>query len=244
MSQDNKERQPRNVPSIISEGEALQLCQSGEWITDLRVGDRIHQKSEDILATFQDWPSSNQTHDFDALTEFFQLCPIILSESETVEAKHIIQRFDLTSMMELRVKAGVVFKLKSAALDLGINGLGLILAIFSTTTWPLYFPVWLGLSLTVLIRTLYKNLESIRDPDEKLAFEAIFRCQGRYCVVNYLALQHKEYDEAYGFVSPTVSDLSAEIKGQISDREIIKALASLESCGIVKQRNGRWSISF
>jgi len=244
MSQDNKEHQPRKVPSIISEGEAARLCQSGEWITDLHVCDRIQQKSEDILAAFPDWPSSNQTPTVDPLTELFQLCPIILSDSEAVEAKHIAQRFDVTSRMEIRVKPGVVFKVKSAVLDLGINGLALILAIFSTTTWPLYFPVWLGLSLTVLIRTLYKNLESIRDPDEKVVFEAIFRCQGRFCIVNYLALQNKEYDEAYGFVSPTVDDISAEIKGQLSHREITKALASLELRGIVKDRNGRWSISF
>lgn len=244
MGQDNKKRQLRKVPTVISEGKAVQLCQSGEWITDLKVSDRIQQKSKDILANFQDWSSSNQTASVYALTEFFQLCPIILSESEAVEANRIMPQFDPGYNLELRIKAGVVFKLKSAALDLGINSLGLILAIFSTTAWPLYFPVWLGLSLTVLIRTLYRNLESIRDPDEKVVFEAIFRCQGRFCIVNYVALKDKNYDEAYGFVLPTVSDLSAEIKGQISEKEIGKALASLESRGIVKERNSRWSISF
>ena len=244
MSQDKKEHQPRKVSSIISEEEATQLCQSGEWITDKQVRDRIEQKSKDILAAFPNWPSSNQTPDARLLTEFFQLCPIVLSDSEAVAAQHIAQRFDITSRMEIRIRPGVIFKAKSAALDLGINGLALILAIFSTTTWAPYFSVWLSLSFAVLIRTLYKNLESIRDPDEKAVFEAIFRSQARCCIVNYAALLNKQYDEAYGLVCPSVDDLSTEIKGQLSHRKITKALASLKLRGIVKDRNKRWSISF
>lgn len=244
MHEDSPKYQAKKVTPLISEDEAARLYQTGDWITDLAICDRVDQESKDILVRFPNWPSSSQTPDVKARVKFFQECPAILSESESIEAKYITQRFDHTPGMELRIKPGTVFKVKSAALDLGINGMGLILAIFSTTTWPLYFPVWLCLSLTVLIRTLYKHWESIRDPDERLVFEGIFRYQGRACVINHDALQNRKYDEAYGFIAPTAHDLSTEIGGQITYHAIIKALASLESRGIVKERYGRWSISF
>ena len=228
MSKSTRNSESERVFTVIIEEEAARLYATGNWISDIQVIDRIHQQSKNVV-------------DARALQEFFHASREILPE--IVESKYIKQTFD-SCQVELRIKAGIIFKVKSTALDLGINGLGLILAIFSTTTWPFFFPVWLGLSVIVLVKSLYKGWESIRDPDERLIFEAIFRYQGRACVVNYDALENKNYNEAYGFVSPTVQNILLEIGHELTERETNKALASLGSRGIVEKRDGRWAISF
>jgi hypothetical protein len=118
------------------------------------------------------------------------------------------------------------------------------LAIFATTPWPVLFPVWVGLSVRNLVRTILNSYESLVDPDELMVLEAICRCQGRSSIVNYDALSQMRYDDAYGTVNPTVAEIETEIGGSVKTGAIMKALSSLKSRGVLEERGGVWSIAF
>ncbi len=242
MSQDEDRKRSRTVHTLISEESAARLCATGEWISDKDVLTRVHEKSKQIQAAFTEWPTSSVRPDVAVLQEFFQNASKLLQER--VETHIVHQRFDPLAPAELRVKPGAVFKVKSAALDAGINALALILAVVATTPWPILFSVWVGLSVLNLFKLLFSNYENLVDPDERLVFEAIFRCQGRLCVISYEALRNKNYDEAYGTVNPNIAAIEKEIGDTLTNREIMKALASLKSRGVLSERNGRWSIAF
>lgn len=244
MSQNEKEKSFRNIQTLISEDRATKLCLTGEWISDNDILDRIHEKSKQIQGEFSEWPTSPVQPDdkVKVLKEFFQNATKLLEQS--VETQIVHQQIDIGAPAEIRVKPGAVFKVKSSALAVGVNALALILAIFSTTAWPLLFSVWVGLSVINLVKILFNGYESLSDPDEKLVFEAIFRCQGRLCVINFEALRKKSYDEAFGTVNPSVAEIEKEIGGALTNRQIVKTLASLKSRGVLAERNGVWAIVF
>jgi len=230
------------IKTTISEGQAERLCATGEWITDDDVKKRINEKSKEIQCGFVDWPPSPMRPDILVLKEFFQIAPELLGEK--VESKIVHHRFEPHAHAEVRVKPGAVFKVKSAALLAGEKALALVLVIFATTTWPLLFPAWAGLSIINLVRIILNSYESLLDPDELSVFEAIFRCQGRSCIVNYDALKEMRYNDAYATANPTVAEIEREIHGRVESQAILKALSSLKSRGVLKERDGVWSIAF
>lgn len=242
MRQNEKENSSKNIPLVISEERAKELCSTGKWIADTDILDRINKESKRIQREFPEWPKSSIRPDVKMLQEFFKAAPKLLKES--VETQIVHQKFDLEAHTEIRVKMGAIFKVKSTALDIAVDALSLILAVCATTPWSLLFIIWVGFSFLDLVQKLWKGYESLLDPDEIHVFEAIFRCQGRLCTINYDAVKEKNYNDAYGTVNPSVVEIENEIRGAHNKHQIVKTLANLKSRGIIVERDGLWSIAF
>lgn len=231
------------IPSIITEEEAIKLCSGGEWITDLKIKDMVADKAKELQQQFQEWkqpdmPGPNISH----IVNAFDSVNSVLDE--LFEHKVIAFTGLLSPFAELRVRANAVYKVIPTLMNTAVHGISLVIAVLAVTTFSNLFLIWAGVGVNVvtIVYKLYKGWEILSDPDERLVFEEIFKLQGKLVTVNYDAVKNKDFDAAYGTVSPPTDDIAAAIGNRLSRRELEKTLAALKNRDVVHQRRGRWSI--
>jgi|GEM_PF-5240960 len=230
---------------IVTEEEALSLCKTGEWLTDLTLTDKISHRASAFGRTFGDWTKVGiLLRDSQTITDTYSAFVRVLRER--LEFKYIKPPpFSLFSVFsELRIRPNVVYKIGPTACKSVKNILGLILAIAASSPFPTLLLVWAGLEMDPIIRTILNGYEKLTDPLEKIAFEAVYKLHGKLSVVNYDALQNKDYSSAFGYIAPSISDIEAEVESRFTKEELGRALASMKSREVLGENAGRWYIRF
>ena len=232
-----------NETEFISIMEAGKRCDTGEWITDLKVLEKVEDQANAIREQLTNWPDTPRDRkDWEMVQHIFQATPDCLSSQ--LEHAFISQPQQNLYVMEVRVTANVVYKIKPTILDAAVHFLSLMVALSAVSPFSYLFKVWFTLSSLQLFRTIWKGWERIRDPKEKIVFEAIYKLQNKLCAKNYNALDQGNFASAFGYVSPSIQELAFVLKQQLTKKEIESALASLERRDIIASKKGRYSISF
>lgn len=232
-----------NETELISIMEAARRSETGEWITDLKVSNKVAAQANKIREQLTDWTDTpHDKIDFQMLEDIYQIVPDCLtSQLEHAFIHHPPGNLYAT---ELRVTSNVVYKIKPTVLNATIHFLSLMLALSTVSPFPLLFTAWFALSSIQLAQTIWKGWESIGDPEEKLVFETVYKLQNRLCVTNYDALDQKDFASAFDCVSPSFQELALDLIPKLKENEIESALASLEKRNIIVCKNSRYSISF
>ncbi|MEB2526672.1 hypothetical protein [Kocuria rosea] len=87
--------------------------------------------------------------------------------------------------------------------------------------------------------TLYARLKG----NEAIVFEAVHDISTRAVIVNYDALEARDFENAYGTEAPTISEIEAKVAG-ITSSDLPKVLLKLHSRGILKSDGTRYWIAF
>ena len=141
---------------------------------------------------------------------------------------------------ELRIKPNTVFKVGSSLSEI-VEGLGLIYAVFTITPLAFLAKAALGKQLLDVAKRLFECWEVLDDPDERVVFEAVFRLQGKR---SGDILRLRDYSQAPALLESDVAGICVEVGSSLTEREVVKTLASLRHRGIVSERDGRWRIVF
>jgi hypothetical protein len=143
----------------------------------------------------------------------------------------------------LRIGPGKVIRV-GKAVSVAVQILGVFLAYAGRTPLFTLLGVWSGLTVVDLARNFRKIYEELSDDDERLVFETVFRLQNELSVVNYAALQSRNFQAAFAKIAPTTERVCAELQRKLLAPEVKRVLHHLESRGILTHRSGKWSISF
>jgi hypothetical protein len=177
-------------------------------------------------------------------TDAAQVVLALLEEKTEVFQVTYPARTVLSDMGQcLRVGPGRVVHVQEAV-SVAIKVLGVFLAYAGQTPLLLLLLVWSGLSVVDIAKNFQKLYEQLEDPHERLVFETVYRLQNQLSVVNYQALQSRNYSTAFGKIAPTTEDICLALKRKISSDNVRAILRHLETRGILTKRLHRWSIRF
>ena len=230
---------------MISQQEAAKLVKTGQWIYDTSVPSPLDVLTELIpeeSSVWEDLKLIDHLNSASLVNENKNLALGALGSS--VESMYITQTQDDYNVLALRVKQYRVFKVATAAKDGLPRFLALVVAgmLFTPLTGPIGW-VTPAVAAIDFVNAMAGAYEKIGDPDDMLVFELIYKLQRRPVIIDYDAYTNNQYNLAYGHRWPTEEELSSEVNGQLTAKELEKALSSLSGRSIVKKRQGRWTIT-
>ena len=143
-----------------------------------------------------------------------------------------------------RVKPNAVFHVSKAINEILVRGIGLFFAYLNPVCLASLYYAWLAYSFSDFVNKLCECYIEIKNPDHQIVFEAVFKLQNQLCIINYDALQKRDFDKAYGKISPSTQEIVEAISGHLPTERINDILYDLNSREILNEKNGRWAIDF
>lgn len=236
---------------VVSQEDVPTLLDTDEWVTDLELRDFLSGLADERFrfVDLDQWSSKEAFHN---LTHFWATMPEIFFSSlpQDIDCAAIRARMDTLHINMFRIKANTVYRLGRALGSSSVQSLGVLSVLLGMQL--LGFTSISALNLAVALAPVVVMLNShyitLKDPDEKLVFEAVAALMNDAKVVDFDALQKKDYDKAYRTPGPASKEIREYIRKfspdeAISDREIGKTLVRLEEKGILKENKRHWRIA-
>lgn len=230
---------------VVTALQAAQLCKSGEWITDLTAIDiafsAVNEARRPRAEEPDGWRAVVIRHGEDFASAIMQATRERLSAQ--FEHAAVFDDFDDSMVSAVRVGATAVYRVQATAVAASLKGIDIVCGVLGSLAVPALW-VRTGKRFVELIRIFSEGYRKAEGPAEEKVFIAVVDLLEQHAIVDYDALARRDFQQAYGSISPTTDQVVDTLRAEMSEADIKLALQSMEARGVLRKRSGRWSIPF